>query len=166
MVADSRTRLLILGSLPGQKSLAERRYYANPANQFWRLLGPVIGLDLVAMPYEDRLDALLAKGVGLWDVIGAARRFCSLDSALRDAEERDLKTAMSALPALQAFGFNGAAAYKIGVRQLGENPSIDLIALPSDLLPGNHATGKLARQMETSDAARPFYRGSDHRRAA
>jgi hypoxanthine-DNA glycosylase len=144
MVVDSRTRLLILGSLPGQKSLAERRYYANPANQFWRLLAPAIGADLVAMPYEDRLDALLARGVGLWDVIGAARRFGSLDSALRDAQERDLKAAMSTLPALRALAFNGAAAYKIGVRQLGENPSVDLIALPSSS--GAHAVGIAAKQ--------------------
>lgn len=144
MVADARTKLLILGSLPGQKSLAERRYYANPANQFWRLLGPVIGADLVAMSYEDRLGALLARGVGLWDVIGAARRFGSLDSALRDADERDLKTAIAALPALRALAFNGAAAHKIGVRQLGANPSVDLIALPSSS--GAHAVGIAAKQ--------------------
>jgi len=35
-----------------------------------------------------------------------------------------------------------------------------------DLLPGNHAIVRLARQMETSDAAKPFYRKSDHWRAA
>lgn len=144
MVADARTRLLILGSLPGQKSLAERRYYANPANQFWRLLGPIIGANLVAMPYEDRLGALLARGVGLWDVIGAARRFGSLDSALRDADERDLKAAITSLPALRALAFNGAAAHKIGVRQLGENPFVDLIALPSSS--GAHAVGIAAKQ--------------------
>ena len=144
MVANPRTRLLILGSLPGQKSLAARRYYANPANQFWRLLGPVIGVDLAAMPYEDRLDALLAAGVGLWDVIGAARRFGSLDSALRDADERDLKSAIATLPSLRAFAFNGAAAYRIGVRQLGENPAVDLIALPSSS--GAHAVGIAAKQ--------------------
>jgi TDG/mug DNA glycosylase family protein len=144
MVADARTRLLVLGSLPGQKSLAERHYYANPANQFWRLLGPVIGTDLVPMAYEDRLAALLDAGIGLWDVIGTARRFGSLDSALRDADERDLAGAIQDLPALRAMAFNGAAAYKIGVRQLGDRPGLDLIALPSSS--GAHAVGIAAKQ--------------------
>ena len=52
------TRLLILGSLPGARSLAERQYYAHPTNQFWRLLGEVIGRPLADMPYDDRLAAL------------------------------------------------------------------------------------------------------------
>lgn len=144
IVADNRTRLLILGSLPGQKSLAERRYYANPANQFWRLLGPVVGTDLVELPYEQRLETLLAAGIGLWDVIGSARRFGSLDSALRDADERDLKGAVASLPALRALAFNGKAAHRIGVRQLGEDPAVDLIALPSSS--GAHAVGIAVKQ--------------------
>jgi hypoxanthine-DNA glycosylase len=144
MVANSATRLLILGSLPGQKSLAERRYYANPGNQFWRLLGPVIGRDLVSLDYEDRLNALLAAGIGLWDVIGSARRFGSLDSALRDADERDLKGAIQALPSLRALAFNGGAAFKIGVRQLGDDTPVELVALPSSS--GAHAVGIAAKQ--------------------
>lgn len=44
--------------------------------------------------------------------------------------------------------------------------SANIEANEHDVLPRNHAIGKLARQMETSDAARPIYRGSDHWRAA
>ena len=51
-VADERTRLLVLGSLPGEESLARSQYYANPRNHFWRLIGAVAGLDLAALPYE------------------------------------------------------------------------------------------------------------------
>ena len=64
IVADDRTRLLILGSLPGQQSLSVRHYYANPGNQFWRLLAPVVGTDLVALDYAQRLDTLLYAGIG------------------------------------------------------------------------------------------------------
>src|SRR3546814_2445180 len=59
-------RLLVLGSLPGARSLAERRYYAHPTNQFWRLLGAAIDRPLAALDYADRLDALAAARVGLW----------------------------------------------------------------------------------------------------
>ena len=63
-VAAADARLLVLGSLPGDRSLAEARYYAHPQNQFWRLLSPVIDRDLMALDYEDRLAALLARGIG------------------------------------------------------------------------------------------------------
>ena len=49
-VANERTRLLLLGSLPGEESLARGRYYAHPRNQFWRLAGTVIGAELEPLP--------------------------------------------------------------------------------------------------------------------
>src|SRR3954447_19874076 len=82
-VADSNTRVLVLGSLPGEESLARRQYYAHPRNHFWRLVGAVIGADLVPLPYEARLEALLAAGIGLWDTVGSATRRGSLDGAIR-----------------------------------------------------------------------------------
>src|SRR6187549_3461481 len=84
-IARSDARLLILGSLPGERSLAEARYYAHPTNQFWRLVGGAIGEDLAALPYEERLERLAQRRIGLWDVIGSARRSGSLDQAIRDA---------------------------------------------------------------------------------
>ena len=125
-----RTRLLILGSLPGQVSLARRQYYAHPQNQFWRLLGAVLGVDLAGLPYDARLAALAGAGIGLWDVVGSAVRLGSLDSAIRDPAPNDLAGLVAALPGLAAIAFNGAAALKIGARQLG-NTAIPLVALPS-----------------------------------
>lgn len=91
-VADPHTRVLILGSLPGEASLAAARYYANPRNQFWRLVGAVIDVDLVAQDYERRLETLLAHRIGLWDSIGSATRSGSLDTAIRDVAPNALAT--------------------------------------------------------------------------
>lgn len=124
-------RLLILGSLPGEASLKASRYYAHPQNAFWRLIGGVIGLDLVALPYEARLDVLKAAGVGLWDVIASAERSGSLDAAIRRPEEADLKTLISGLPHLRAVAFNGKTAARLGRRILGDPPGLTLIDLPS-----------------------------------
>jgi len=77
-VVDEHTRVLLLGSLPGERSLAAGQYYANPQNQFWRLLATVLDLPLLSLGYEDRLTCLLAHGVGLWDVVAEARRPGSL----------------------------------------------------------------------------------------
>lgn len=130
-VADSRTRVLILGSLPGEASLAAARYYANPRNQFWRLVGAVIGQDLVALEYDARLAALLDHGIGLWDSVGTATRTGSLDAAIRDVEPNALAALISALPTLRAVAFNGATSARIGAPQLGRAGGLALLQLPS-----------------------------------
>lgn len=130
-VIDANTRLLILGSLPGDASLKAAQYYAHPQNAFWRLTGGVIGADLVALPYPQRLDALKAAGVGLWDVIASAVRPGSLDGAIRDAEAADLNLLVTGLPGLKAVAFNGGTASRIGRRTLKPPADVQLIDLPS-----------------------------------
>ena len=63
------TRILLLGSLPGERSLSAERYYAHPQNQFWRLLGSAIGEELAGTPYERRLCRLAERRIALWDVV-------------------------------------------------------------------------------------------------
>ncbi|WP_332659281.1 DNA-deoxyinosine glycosylase [Brevundimonas sp.] len=130
-VVDANTRLLILGSLPGDASLKAAQYYAHPQNAFWRLVGGVIGRDLSALPYPDRLEALRAAGVGLWDVIASAHRPGSLDAAIRNAEGADLNRLVETLPALRAVAFNGGTAARLGRRWLAPRPQVELIDLPS-----------------------------------
>ncbi|MBC2666182.1 DNA-deoxyinosine glycosylase [Novosphingobium flavum] len=130
-VADERTRLLILGSLPGEVSLAARQYYAHPRNQFWRLVGAVIGCDLAALPYETRLGELLAHRVGLWDVVRSGERSGSLDAAITAHEANPLAEACERLPALRALAFNGGTAARIGARQLRGCDRWKLVTLPS-----------------------------------
>ncbi len=83
-IANARARVLILGSMPGVASLEAGQYYAHPRNAFWRLVGDVAGRELAALPYDDRLAALLDARIGLWDVIASAERAGSLDAAIRD----------------------------------------------------------------------------------
>jgi hypoxanthine-DNA glycosylase len=129
-VIDGRTRLLVLGSLPGEESLAQGRYYAHPRNHFWTLIGAVIGRDLVALGYEARLAALLKAGVGLWDVVASATRRGSLDGAIRGAEANGLAELVATVPELRAVAFNGARSAEIGRRALA-GVDVELIALPS-----------------------------------
>ncbi len=125
------TRLLILGSLPGARSLAERQYYAHPTNQFWRLVGAVIGEPLAAVSYNERLMTLCETKVGLWDVIRTAERHTSSDSQIRDAEAHDLAALIATLPDLRMIAFNGGKAAAIGRRQLPVLDGVDVIDLPS-----------------------------------
>lgn len=144
-IADDQTRLLVCGSLPGDRSLAEQRYYANPQNQFWRLLSPVAGADLHALDYESRLAALRAAGIGLWDVVAQAERAGSSDSAIRDHRANDLSALAARLPRLRAIAFNGGTAHRLGLRQLDARAErLAIVALPSSS--PLHTIGLAAKQ--------------------
>jgi TDG/mug DNA glycosylase family protein len=130
-VADARTRVLILGSLPGEESLARRQYYGNPRNHFWRLIGAVTRADLIPLPYPDRLRALLEARIGLWDTVGAATRRGSLDGAIRLAGANDLAALAATLPELRAVGFNGGKSATLGLPRLAARTDLALIPLPS-----------------------------------
>ena len=132
-VVDADTRLLILGSLPGEASLEAGQYYAHPQNGFWRLIGGVIGHpDLAGQPYAERLEILKAHGIGLWDVIAEAERIGSLDTAIRLLRHADLNGLVAALPKLQAITFNGGKAAREGARVLGpEMGQVVRLTLPS-----------------------------------
>ena len=109
-IADPETQLFILGSLPGDTALRDGRYYAHHSNQFWKLVGAVANEDLQSLNYEGRLARLRKRGIGLWDVINAARREGSEDSALRDASHNPIGELKDQFPKLQAIAFNGSAA--------------------------------------------------------
>src|SRR3954452_23473318 len=131
-IAKADARLFILGSLPGDASLAAKRYYAHRTNQFWVLLGMTIGEDLQSLDYEGRLTLLAERKIGLWDVIASASRPGSLDQAIRQAEHNRVAQLLGDFPALQAIAFNGAAAAAIGRKVIREPPrDIMLIDLPS-----------------------------------
>lgn len=130
-VVDRDTRVLILGTMPSAISLAEGQYYANPRNQFWRLMSAVVGAELAAARYEERLAALVAAGVGLWDVLASAQRHGSLDSAIRNAEPNDIAGLASTLPGLSLIAFNGSVAAGHGRRVLVAESARGMITLPS-----------------------------------
>ena len=131
-VVDQNTRVLILGSLPGEASLAATQYYAHPRNAFWRLLETVLDAPLVSLPYADRLTTLQQRGVGLWDVVAEAERRGSLDAAILNPSANDLLALVKTLPALRAVAFNGGTSAKLGARLLAPVADrIETIALPS-----------------------------------
>ena len=104
------TRVLILGSFPGEVSLAARQYYAHPRNHFWPLIGEVTGAPLAAMPYRPRLATLRAHGIGLWDVFVACERRGSLDGAIRNAEQGEIDRVRRVARGLALVCFNGKTA--------------------------------------------------------
>ena len=80
-VSSENARVLILGMLPGKKSLECKEYYAQEQNRFWWIMGRLVGA-LPELPYEGRLDALTERRIALWDVCASADRCGSRDSKI------------------------------------------------------------------------------------
>ena len=153
-VVNTDTKILILGSLPGDKSLAQGQYYANKQNAFWYLMSQLLETNLVRLDYADRLATLLAHGVGLWDVVADATRDGSLDSRIKDHRSNDLSGLVGTLPQLRAVAFNGKTAARLGLKQLAAaHEAIRTVELPSSSPAYTLAVDK---KLETWLGLRPF----------
>ncbi|HEX5611889.1 MAG TPA: DNA-deoxyinosine glycosylase [Burkholderiales bacterium] len=110
-IADGRSRVLVLGSMPGGESLRANQYYAHRRNAFWTIMSELLGFD-AQLPYETRVRALRSAGIALWDVLHSCKRDGSLDSSIEAASEtaNDFRAFFQAHPAIRAVFFNGAKA--------------------------------------------------------
>lgn len=128
-VIDSGIERLILGSFPSAASLAAAQYYAHPRNQFWVILGRLLGEPLATLPYARRLERVLAHHVGIWDVFGACQRSGSADSAIRGGQPNAFGALRRRAPRLREVAFNGMAAGRF--RPLFEQAGFATRVLPS-----------------------------------
>ena len=145
-------KVLILGSLPGQRSLQEQRYYAHPRNAFWPIMTALLKLPPEA-DYAQRMQALNAQGIALWDVVASGRRVGSLDSAIEETSisVNDIGGLIEAHPSLRRICFNGGKAEQTFRRYLLKAhaqcfAAVTLVRLPSTspAYAGLSFAGKLA----------------------
>ena len=109
-IIDEKIRVLVLGSFPSPASLAAQQYYGHKQNQFWTIVAALTGEALVGAAYADKQRALLAHGIGVWDVYRHCAREGALDSAIRQAEANDFSQLKKWAPQLQQVCFNGQTA--------------------------------------------------------
>ena len=133
-IINNKTKVLILGSMPSEKSLEANQYYAFKHNKFWKIMHKLIGVD-EEQTYALRCEKLLQSGIGLWDVISTCERKGSLDSAIVMPKPNDFKTLLQKYNSLQAICFNGQKAHTIfarnfiSKRSLNYLPELEKIAL-------------------------------------
>jgi hypoxanthine-DNA glycosylase len=108
-IAARDARILVLGSMPGRRSLEARQYYAHRQNAFWRILGALLGFEPSA-PYAARVRALKAARIAVWDVLHSCEREGSLDASIEAEIANDFERFFRAHPRLRQVFFNGAKA--------------------------------------------------------
>lgn len=134
-ILGSQPTTLILGSMPSQISLAQQRYYANPANAFWWVMSQIIGFS-PELAYNERSRCLMRAGYAVWDVLYDCERHGSLDSNIVRTTEQpnNIDALLDSNPSLVKIGFNGRAAQTIFKRHNkfdDRNGSMQMRLLPS-----------------------------------
>ena len=134
-ISSRDARVLILGSMPGERSLVAGQYYAHPRNSFWTIMEQVTGLKASA-GYAERLRFLKRHGIALWDVLHSCHRNGSLDAAIRrgSIKVNDFNSFFQRHPAIHTVLFNGAAAegyYRQYVVPVLGSSARNLLRMPS-----------------------------------
>jgi hypoxanthine-DNA glycosylase len=102
-------RVLILGSFPSSISLSIGEYYANPRNDFWKIMEEIFSIPHF-LAYDDRVSALVSCRCGLWDVISRCRRVGSADNTIRDIQSSPIGDLLTRYPSVQTIVCNGRKA--------------------------------------------------------
>lgn len=160
MIAPGAT-VLVLGSMPGVKSLQEQRYYANDRNYMWRILYALSGREPDDI-YEERLAYAAGIGVAMWDMIGSCVRPGSLDMNIRDAEPNDLPGLVQEYPTLRALAFNGAKSHATFQKHFKDHPALtglEVLRLPSTSPVPTPAMRNLEDRLTEWVRLKPYLRG-------
>ena len=126
----SDTKILILGSLPGKKSLELKQYYGHARNRIWKILSHLTGGD-IPVTYQQKKELLYKNKIGLWDVAHSAHREGSLDSNIKDETPNDIEGLIKNSGSIKVIGFNGKKSEKMFYKYFTENLEIKYVPLPS-----------------------------------
>ena len=156
-VCDDKSRILILGTMPGRLSLLHYEYYANPGNCFWYIMARILGKEPVVDYYEKK-KLLLDNNVALWDVLASCERKSSADSDIIDPAPNNFKSFLRAHPAITYVIFNGITAQKLYGRLVQKelsNDHIRYIKLPSTS-PANARISREEKFFNWNEALKSF----------
>lgn len=129
-IVPPKSKVLILGSLPGDRSLAQHEYYAHPQNRFWKILFQLVDRPVSGV-YAEKINLLHEAKIALWDVCDTAHRVGSMDTAILMEVPNPIHTLLEEYPTIRTICFNGQKAEKLYNKYFTRKEDIQYIALPS-----------------------------------
>jgi len=129
LLYDTNSRVLILGSFPSVKAVAEGYYYANPHNRFYKVMSALFDEDFINVPWKSKRIILLKHHIALYDAIGHCQILGSSDAKIRDVKPSNIRE-IFAHATIQKVICNGAKAYQEYVRFFSD-VKIPVVQVPS-----------------------------------
>lgn len=128
-LVDKNSTVLILGSMPSNKSIEMQEYYAHPQNRFWKIMANIYQTSLDC--YEHKLCLLKRQRIALWDVIDSCERIGSLDANIKQVNANDLLVLLSQYQNIKKIICNGKKSGEILEKVYGDKIKIPYVILPS-----------------------------------
>lgn len=129
-ISNSDTTILILGTMPGDKSIELGEYYGHSRNRFWKIISLITNNEL-PLTYTDKTELLIKSKIGVWDIAHKANRKGSLDIAIEGEEPNDLTNFITKHKNLKIIAFNGKKSETLYDKYFDRKSSIQYISLPS-----------------------------------
>ena len=144
-IADHDSRILILGTMPGEKSLELQQYYGHRGNQFWRILFALFHTPFTE-DYRERVRVLHVHKIALWDVLATCERQGSADSNITNETANDFGTLYTRCPYIRAIFFSGKKAEALYGKYAIHPNHLPVFTLPSPS--GAHASVNLEAKID------------------
>ena len=106
------SKILILGTMPSEKSLHKQEYYGNLTNKFWLLLFETFQFE-PTKDYIKKNNFLKQNNIALWDVLAFCEREGSLDSAIKNEIANDFTSFFERYSKIEHIIFSSKNAYKL-----------------------------------------------------
>lgn len=129
-ISSPDSKVLILGTMPGTKSLELNQYYGHSQNNFWKFMFTIFKEDF-STDYDTKKALLLKNKIALWDVLQYCDRVGSLDSAIKNEIANDFETFLKQHPNINTILFNGQKAAAFFKKYVHLKKDYTLITLPS-----------------------------------
>ena len=129
-ITPDNANILILGTMPGTKSLELNQYYGHKQNNFWKFMFEILK-EKFSTDYETRTALLIKNKIALWDVLQFCDREGSLDSAIKNEIANDFETFLETHSNINTILFNGQKAAAFFKKYVQLKKQYCLITLPS-----------------------------------
>jgi len=129
-ITPDNAKILILGTMPGTKSLELNQYYGHKQNNFWKFMFEILK-EKFSTDYETRTALLIKNKIALWDVLQFCDREGSLDSAIKNEIANDFETFLETHSNINTILFNGQKAAAFFKKYVHLKKQYRLITLPS-----------------------------------
>lgn len=129
-IVDKDSRILLLGTMPGEESLRLQQYYGHKSNQFWKILFTLFNKPFFS-DYEERKKLVKDNNIALWDVLSSCEGEGSADSCIKNEAANDFESFFAAYPQIKVIFFTSAKAAEFYKRYIGFDDSRTYHTLPS-----------------------------------
>ena len=129
-IINKNSKVLILGTLPGAKSLELSQYYGDPRNQFWTIIYRIFKKESPDSEYENKVNFILDNNLALWDVIHSAERKGSLDANIKNEMCNDIEGLLQQYPNIEKIVLGGGKAARTFKKHF-PNTGVEIVEVPS-----------------------------------